>query len=165
MKQQDAIRSGELARRAGVSRDTLRHYERSGVLPRPRRFVNNYREYPLQALDRVRVIRGALALGFTLEELARVLRSRDNGGRPCAHAREIAAAKLARLDELMRELAALRSALRATLRDWDGRLARLVPGARAGLLENIPNIPRATPAPGSAAAFLLQRRRVKGATR
>ncbi|MCA1601762.1 MAG: MerR family transcriptional regulator [Acidobacteria bacterium] len=50
-------------------RDTLRHYERKGVLPRPQRSPNGYREYPAAALERVRMIRRALAVGFTLDEL------------------------------------------------------------------------------------------------
>jgi len=163
MNAQGKIRSGELAHRTGVSRDTLRHYERCGVLPRPCRSTGNYREYPLQAVERVRLIRRALALGFTLEELARVLEARDNGGRPCAQVRQVAAAKLARVDELMRELGALRRTLRATLHDWDRRLAQLGPDARAGLLESVSGVTTTTPAPGSAVSFILQRRRVKGA--
>src|SRR5437899_6110658 len=54
------LRSGELARRAGVSPDTLRHYERRGLLPRPQRSAAGYRLYSPEALARVRLIRGAL---------------------------------------------------------------------------------------------------------
>jgi hypothetical protein len=65
-------RSGELAELAGVSSDTLRHYERKGVLARPLRKANDYRQYPVSALQRVRLIRRAIAVGFTLDELASV---------------------------------------------------------------------------------------------
>ncbi len=65
---QEYLRSGELARLAGVSTDTLRHYERKGLLARPRRSCNGYREYPASDLDRVRLVRGALGIGFTLNE-------------------------------------------------------------------------------------------------
>src|ERR1700730_16243192 len=87
-------RSGELAELAGISTDTLRHYERKSVLPRPLRKANGYRQYPASALQRVRVIRRALAVGFTLDELAGVLSVRDSGGAPCKEVRALAAAKL-----------------------------------------------------------------------
>jgi DNA-binding transcriptional MerR regulator len=65
---QNRLRSGELAQLAGVSPDTLRHYERKGLLAAPHRSPNGYREYPASALDRVRLIRRALAVGFTLSD-------------------------------------------------------------------------------------------------
>ena len=90
------FRSGELAKAAGVSRDTLRHYERKGIMQKPRRSANNYREYPQEALVRVQVVRRALAVGFTLDELSRIFRKRDAGEIPCRHVRDLAALKLAR---------------------------------------------------------------------
>src|ERR1700760_5028296 len=90
------MRRGSLAREAGVSPDTLRHYERKGVLPKPRRSPNGYREYPPEALARVLLVRRALAFGFTLDELARLLRARDRGGSPCREGRALAASQLAR---------------------------------------------------------------------
>jgi MerR family mercuric resistance operon transcriptional regulator len=59
------MRAGALARLAGVSSDTLRVYEKKGLLPAPSRSANGYREYPTDAARRVRVVRQALALGFT----------------------------------------------------------------------------------------------------
>jgi len=64
-------RIGELAKATGVSTDTLRHYERKGVL-RSARSGNGYREYPKNALERVRTIRQALSVGFTLDELSTI---------------------------------------------------------------------------------------------
>ena len=77
------VRSAELARRAEVSADTLRYYEKKGLLPRARRSENGYREYPREAGARVRLVRRAVALGFSLDEVARVLAVRDRGGAPC----------------------------------------------------------------------------------
>jgi DNA-binding transcriptional MerR regulator len=131
------LRAGELARAAGVSTDTLRHYERKGVLARPRRSPNGYREYPPEALVRVLLVRRALAVGFTLDEMARILRVRDRGGAPCREVREMAAAKLAGVEAQLAELLSLRDELRATLRDWDSRLAKTAKGGRAGLLETL----------------------------
>jgi DNA-binding transcriptional MerR regulator len=131
------LRAGELARAAGVSTDTLRHYERKGVLARPRRSANGYREYPAEALARVLLVRRALAVGFTLDELAQILRARERGGAPCREVRELAARKLASVEERLRELAAVREELRAALADWDSRLSRTKAGERARLLESL----------------------------
>src|ERR1700760_1761789 len=77
------LRSGELAQLAGVSRDTLRHYERMGLLPKAQRSAKGYRRYAPEALERVRLIRGALAIGFTVQELHEVFEARDRGVAPC----------------------------------------------------------------------------------
>ena len=130
-------RSGELAELAGVSTDTLRHYERKGVLARPLRKANDYRQYPAAALQRVRLIRRALAVGFTLDELATVLGVRDHGGAPCAEVRALAAAKLSDVETRLREMGELRCELRAVLKDWDVRLKHRAPGQRAHLLESL----------------------------
>lgn len=131
------LRSGKLAQLAGVSADTLRHYERLGLLPRPRRSANGYREYPLAALERVRLVRRALAVGFTLKELARILKARDRGGAPCREVRALAETKLRAVEAQLRELTGLRDDLRATLKDWDNRLAARGDDERAGLLESL----------------------------
>ena len=131
------LRSGELARLTGVSPDTLRHYERKGVLPRPRRGVNGYREYPTGALQRVQLIRRALAVGFTLDELANILRVRDGGGAPCHDVRALASSKLSHVEAQLKDLVSLRDELRATLKDWDARLKRNPSGSRANLLESL----------------------------
>ena len=88
------LRSTQLARLAGVSPDTLRYYERKGLLPKAARSANGYREYPAEACARVRMVRRAVALGFTLDELARIVRVRDQGGAPCHEVRALAARKL-----------------------------------------------------------------------
>lgn len=120
-----------------MSTDTLRHYERKGVLPRPRRSGNGYRQYPPEALQRVLLVRRALAVGFTLDELARVLSVRDRGAAPCREVRELAAAKLAEVEERLTQMTELRDELRVTLGEWDGLLAKTPDGGRAGLLESL----------------------------
>jgi len=129
------LRSTELARLAGVSPDTLRHYEQKGLLPRAQRSKNGYREYPEQALGRVRLVRRAVALGFTLEELARVVKLRDQGGAPCREVRALAAAKLVALEGRVSELQAACERLRSVLERWDTVLAQTPTGKRAALLE------------------------------
>jgi DNA-binding transcriptional MerR regulator len=130
-------RSGELAALVGISTDTLRHYERKGVLAHPLRQANDYRQYPASALQRVRLIRRAIAVGFTLDELASVLSVRDRGGAPCMEVRALAAAKLSDIETRLREMSELRKELRAVLKDWDTRLAHRAPGQRAHLLETL----------------------------
>jgi DNA-binding transcriptional MerR regulator len=86
-----ALRSGELAALAGISTDTLRHYERMGVLPTPQRSDGNYRLYPAHALERVRLIRQTLTVGFSLAELAKILKARDQDRPPCRQVRALMA--------------------------------------------------------------------------
>jgi len=128
------IRSGELARLAGVSADTLRHYERKGLLT-SRRSPNGYRAYAPEALARVRLVRRALSVGFTLDELVRILRIRDRGGAPCREVRALAASKLESMEAQIRELKLLRRQLRALLENWDVRLAKTPRGKQARLLD------------------------------
>lgn len=131
-----SLRSGQLARAAGVSTDTLRHYERKGLLE-SRRSPNGYREYSPQAVDRVKLIRNALAIGFGLDDLAGILKMRDAGGAPCKEVRALAAAKLDELEAFLREAIMMRNELRRLLGDWDLRLASLDPGEPARLLESL----------------------------
>lgn len=131
------LSAGELARQAGVSTDTLRHYEAKGVIKRPPRRANGYRSYPLETLQRVRLIRRSLAIGFSLDELTEILRIRDGGGAPCRRVRELATKKLDIIEQRLRDLIALRDELRVTLNDWDARLAKTPPHRRARLLEGL----------------------------
>jgi MerR family transcriptional regulator, mercuric resistance operon regulatory protein len=129
-------RSGELSKLAGVSSDTLRHYERKGLLARPQRSSNGYREYPPGAIDRVRLIQRALGVGFTIEELAQILAERDRGGAPCRQVRALAAKKLDELERDLDDLIALRGELRELLKHWDKLLDGDSTGGHARLLEN-----------------------------
>jgi len=142
------LRTGEVARRAGVSPDTIRLYERRGLLARPRRTEGGYRQYPAAAVERVRLVRRALALGFTLEELRVVLAARDSGQAPCRVVRTLAAEKLESVEARIDFLVALRDRIRRVLADWDERLAQTPPGRRAGLLQALAElVPDGSPSP------------------
>jgi MerR family transcriptional regulator, copper efflux regulator len=134
---QRPLRSGELARLAGVSTDTLRHYERIGLLQRPTRTANGYRQYPPSTAERVRLIRHALAIGFSLSEVAGFLQARDRGGVPCVDVRALAGRKLQQTERQLVGLKAQRRRLRALLKQWDRQLAGTPKGQRAGLLESL----------------------------
>jgi DNA-binding transcriptional MerR regulator len=131
------LRSGELAQLAGVSTDSLRHYERLRLLPVPRRSPANYRMYPLEALARVQMIRRALAIGFSLPELAKILKVRDGGGTPCRQVKRLLEDKLSQLDAKIGDLVALRQNLRIVVKDWDERLSKTPDGVQAKLLESL----------------------------
>ncbi len=102
------MQTGELAKAAGISTDTIRHYERKGVLNNSRRLINGYRAFPPEALARVLLVRRALAIGFTLDELARLLRERDKGSAPCQEVREMAAEKLSEIEVRLSYLLSMR---------------------------------------------------------
>ena len=132
------MRIGDLARKTGVSADTIRYYERLGLLPRTARTANGYRACPAGAVTRVQVIRNAVRFGFPLKDLGRFLKVRDAGGAPCDQVRLFGQKLLEHMDEKLAELAATRAAMASTLRDWDRRIARAGAGQRAHLLEAVP---------------------------
>jgi len=129
----------QLSRLAGISTDTLRHYERLGVLPKPSRTNAGYRDYPANSLERVRLIQSALKVGFSLPELATILRMRDRGEVPCHRVRAIAEHKLQEVKQQINDLLGMRDQLERILKDWDARLARTVKGKPARLLESLPH--------------------------
>lgn len=130
------LRVGELAKLTGVSADTLRHYERKGLLA-PGRLANGYRQYPAHAVDRVRLIRNALAIGFKLDDLTRIFKIREAGGKPCHQVRLLAEAKLEEVETLVREATVMRNELRRLLKDWDRRLDSSAETEQARLLETL----------------------------
>ncbi|HUJ30937.1 MAG TPA: heavy metal-responsive transcriptional regulator [Candidatus Acidoferrum sp.] len=132
------MRSGDLAQRTGISPDSIRHYERLGLLKAPPRTNGGYRDYPPESLDRVRLIRRALQVGFSLGELATILRVRDRGGVPCRGVFAAAKSKLKQVDSQIKELKAMRRKLQEILGDWSARIARAQKGQPAWLLENLP---------------------------
>ncbi len=90
---------GELAKRAAVNRETVRYYERRRLLPRPSRSVSGYRIYSEDALKRLRFIRHAKALGFSLREIRELLALRVNSVGACAKVQERTATKIADIDK------------------------------------------------------------------
>jgi MerR family mercuric resistance operon transcriptional regulator len=100
---------GALARAVGVNVETVRYYERIGLLPRPPRAHGSIRRYPPDALRRLRFIKRAQALGFSLEEVAALLQLAD--GEHCAETRVLGEKKLGLVQRKLDELAAIRAAL------------------------------------------------------
>ena len=140
--------SGSLAKATGVSPDTIRHYERIGVLPKAARTPAGYRVYPESAVERVRVVQSALRVGFTLAELAELLKTRDAGGMPCRRVYQMAQEKLRGVEADIRSLRRTEQYLKAILSDWEERLRR-ADGARSNLLHSLPAAINSTAKPAA----------------
>lgn len=130
---------GELAELAGVSRDTLRHYERKGVLSRPVRSPKGYRLYSANLVERVKMIRRTLAVGFTLDEIARIFAERSRGNAPCREVYALAATKLENVKERISEMETLRDELANLVLEWDGKLEGVSETEPVHLLKTLAN--------------------------
>jgi MerR family copper efflux transcriptional regulator len=129
------MRIGELARSGGVTVDTIRYYERIGVIPEARRSSNGYRDYAPEVRNRLRIIRNAVTLGFPLKEITKLLRIRDAGGAPCAQVRDYALTLVDQIDRRIAEMKSERKAMLVMIDQWNLKLAKTTPGSRAHLLD------------------------------
>ena len=111
------LRSGQVAEAAGVNRQTLRYYERRGLLAAPARTLGGHRLYPEQAVTVVRVIKASQRLGFTLDDVAELLETgrHRHGRRPDAGLHGKAVAKLAEIEQRIADLRVIAETLRMAL--------------------------------------------------
>ena len=130
---------GRVARAAAVDVQTVRYYERLGLLPAAERAPSGYRVYSSSAVERLRFIRQAQGLGFRLEEIREILRIKYTGQAPCKCVRDTLQRKLEEVEEQMADLARFRKRLKATLKQAQ-RLPHLSHRATAicPLIENLP---------------------------
>jgi len=140
----ETLRIGEVAGQAGVNVQTLRFYERRGLLPEPPRRASGYREYAPESVRRVRFIKRAQELGFTLAELEDLLRLREDPDIPCRQVRATAESKIAHIEEKMRRLRAMRAALAALVKSCAANRQHHCP-----LLEALDESPRRSRARGA----------------
>ena len=129
------MRIGELAKAVGVTPDTVRYYEREGLLPAPQRTPSGYRDYGLEVLDDLQFIKKAQALGLKLSAVREVLEISSGGRPPCEHVRATVSARLTEVEGRLKELRALRSTLRATLERL-GRAPKPKAGCRCAVIES-----------------------------
>lgn len=101
----------ELAQQTGVSAKTIRYYESIGLMPRPRRAANNYRDYAPEAAERLRFIAGARSLDFALDDIADILRARDGGEAACRRVLKTLDQRVSEIDRRIAGLVALRETL------------------------------------------------------
>ena len=116
------MKIGELSRATGTNIETIRYYERIGLLPEPGRTDANYRSYSDAHRARLSFVRHSRELGFTIEEIRSLLDLSDDPERDCGEADRIASAHLAQVEEKIAQLSALRD-----------ELARIVSRCRGGL--------------------------------
>jgi MerR family mercuric resistance operon transcriptional regulator len=112
----DTLKIGEVAKRAGVRVDTVRFYERRGLLPRPARRPSGYREFTEATVERIRFAKDLQAMGFSLDDVADMLRDVDAGTASCDAEQPRLAEVLTRLDEKIAALQGLRRKLTTTIR-------------------------------------------------
>lgn len=106
---------GELAAAAGLPSQTIRFYERKGLLPEPERGANGYRTYDPSMLTRLNFIQTAQAAGLTLAEIASIIDLRDDGTVPCAHVASLIDRKLANVRARIKDLAVLGTELESLI--------------------------------------------------
>lgn len=116
-----ALNIGELARAADVGVDTIRFYEREGLIAAPPRRESGYRQYPPDTVRRVRFIRRAKDLGFTLKEIGELLSLRVDPDTSCADVRQVAKDKLADVRQRIAELQRIEIVLDRLARSCRGR--------------------------------------------
>lgn len=117
----ETLRTGELARQAGVNVETLRYYERKGLLAMPPRQPSGQRCYPPETVDLIRFIKRAQALGLSLKQVRELLELGGTADAESAPVRELLEAKLAEVERKIDELQALKQVLAGLLGRCDGR--------------------------------------------
>ncbi len=114
------LKTGELAKQAGVNVETLRFYEREGLLAEPPRRASGYREYPPDTVQRIRFIQRAKELGFTLREIKGLLELRVDPETTCAEVKQQAAEKIADVKQKISDLRRIERALNKLLKTCRG---------------------------------------------
>jgi MerR family copper efflux transcriptional regulator len=115
------LTSGQLAEGAGVGIETIRYYERKGLLPPPARSRAGYRRFPVEAVDRLRFIRQAQHLGFSLKEIQELLSLRIDPKASCSEIRKRAQAKISEIEQRLRGLQRMREVLWRLIEACGGR--------------------------------------------
>jgi DNA-binding transcriptional MerR regulator len=128
---------GDVAEQTGESRDTIRYYERIGLVPKPVRTEAGYRQYREGVINRLALIRNAQRFGFSLREIAGFLGVRDGGGKPCHDVRAAGGRMLQAIDRQIDELRAARKQMQTTLKAWDAKLAATPANRPAFLLDDL----------------------------
>ena len=112
---------GQLAKKSQVNIDTVRYYERRGIIPEPPRRDSGYRQYPENAVARIQFIKRAKELGFTLKEIQELLNLRVEPDTPCALVKRRADLKIIDIQEKLRSLKRIKKALNKLAASCSGR--------------------------------------------
>lgn len=117
------MRIGELAEEAEVPTKTIRYYEEIGLFPAAPRTEGGYRRYGPEAVELLQFIRKAQFLGLSLSEIKELAEIRSGGNLPCEHLRDLLEAKVADLEERIREMRRLRNEMKKSLKTWEEQIA------------------------------------------
>jgi DNA-binding transcriptional MerR regulator len=131
----------ELARLAGVGPDSIRQYERIGIVPRAERSSAGYRLWNAREVQYLKWVAPAKRAGFTLHELAEIFRMYRAGNPPCRNVRDLLQRKLTDLDQEIDELSTIRRKLRRVFARWEGRLRQATPGEFVPLFDDLSDVP------------------------
>lgn len=113
------MKVNELAKAAGVSADTVRHYARIGLIRAQKEPTNGYRFFPASAVQRLKFIKTAQQLGFTLHDIQLIFTDANKGNSPCPRVRNMIAARIEESAEQIRALQKMQRRMQQALRDWD----------------------------------------------
>lgn len=128
-----ALKIGEVAERSGVNLQTILYYERQKLLPEPPRLPSGYRMFPEQTIHRVRFIKRAQELGFSLAEVRDLLSIQVDPKKECSEVTRLAKAKIADIEEKIRTLEAMKRVLSGLTKLCPGR----GPSSECPILESI----------------------------
>ena len=118
------LRTIDLAHRIGVRPETIRYYERRGLLPSPKRAASGYRIYTPEHLERVEFIKKCQTLGFSLDEIRELMELKFRGSSPCQHVRDLLLQKLKRVEAQIAGLQTFRKELLANVQECEKTLRR-----------------------------------------
>lgn len=131
----------QLSRIAGVGPDSIRYYERIGLVPRAERSPAGYRLWTAREVQYLKWVAPAKRAGFTLHELAKIFGMYRAGSPPCRTVRDLLQQKLSELDQVVKELSTLRTQLRRVLVRWKGRLRLASSGDFVPLFDDLYGVP------------------------
>ncbi len=122
MKKNPFLQIGQVAQKSGTSIDTIRYYEKEGLLNEPSRSEGGFRIYPKEAVDQLEFIRKAQAMGLTLKEIKKITCCGDKGLGPCCDLTvDLFTAKIDEFEGKIQELQGMKKKLKSVLGEWVGK--------------------------------------------
>lgn len=121
LTEEKSLTIGRVSKATGIGIETIRFYEREGLLPKPPRRPSGYREYSPEIVHRIHFIGRAKELGFTLKEIKEFLSFRVDGSKSCADVRRRAQAKMEDVKDKIRHLRSIQNALRRLIQECPGK--------------------------------------------
>jgi DNA-binding transcriptional MerR regulator len=113
------MRIGDVARKASIGIETLRFYERLGLIEATRRTPSGYREYDQSVFERIDFIRKSQEIGFSLEEIKEIIGHKKAGRSPCSHVKDLVRRRLSELEQKIKSMQSSRKKLAKMLEDWE----------------------------------------------